>query len=97
MTLSWFPHHRPRPTRVADELGGAIVRATQPMAQRAEAPRPAFACTDSAGLRADVLLEPSTVVSKAIWTTMLANPFDMNVSTLGSLLLRLSHHRRGHG
>ena len=42
-----------------------------------------------------MLLEPSTVVSKAIWTTMLANPFDMNVSTLGSLLLRLSHHRNG--
>jgi hypothetical protein len=30
-----------------------------------------------------VPLEPSTVVSKAIWTTMLANPFDMNVSTFG--------------
>jgi LuxR family maltose regulon positive regulatory protein len=30
-----------------------------------------------------VLLEPSTVVLKAIWTTMLANPFDMNVSTFG--------------
>src|SRR5207247_10894285 len=26
---------------------------------------------------------------------MLANPFDMNVSTFGSLLLRLSHHRNG--
>src|SRR6267378_5010437 len=26
---------------------------------------------------------------------MLANPFDMNVSTAGSLLLRLSHHRNG--
>ena len=42
-----------------------------------------------------MLLEPSTVVLKAIWTTMLANPFDMNVSTFGSLLLRLSHHRNG--
>ena len=41
------------------------------------------------------LLEAITVVSKAIWTTMLANPFDMNVSTFGSLLLRLSHHLNG--
>jgi hypothetical protein len=30
-------------------------------------------------------LEDSTVWSKAIWTTMLANPFDMNVSTFGSV------------
>src|SRR5579859_7795175 len=28
-------------------------------------------------------------------TTITANPFDMNVSTFGSLLLRLSHQRNG--
>src|SRR5713101_593878 len=36
-----------------------------------------------------------TFVSKAICTTMLANAFDMNVRTFGSLLDRLSHQRNG--
>src|SRR5215471_1719585 len=42
-----------------------------------------------------LLLADITLLSKAIRTTMSANAFDMNVSTLGSLLLRLSHHRNG--
>jgi hypothetical protein len=36
-----------------------------------------------------------TFVSKAICTTMVANAFDMNVRTSGSLLDRLSHQRNG--
>src|SRR5213078_1340587 len=36
-----------------------------------------------------------TVLSNAIRTVVFANAFDMNVSTCGSLLLRLSHHRNG--
>src|SRR4051794_22091191 len=40
-------------------------------------------------------LEDITFVSKAIWTTIVANARDMSVSTSGSLLLRLSHHRNG--
>src|SRR3954465_11122261 len=36
-----------------------------------------------------------TFVSNAIWTTIEANAFDMNVSTFGSLFDRLSHQRNG--
>jgi hypothetical protein len=42
-----------------------------------------------------LLLDDITLVSNAIWTTMLANVLDMKVSTFGSLLLRLSHQRNG--
>ena len=45
------------------------------------------------GFETKLLLADITFVSKAIRTTVLANAFDMNVSTAGSLLLRLSHHR----
>jgi hypothetical protein len=44
-------------------------------------------------LKVTLLLADITLVSNAMLTTMLANGLDMNVSTSGSLLLRLSHHR----
>ncbi len=37
----------------------------------------------------------TSVVSKAIFATMAAKAFDMKVSTAGSLLDWLSHHRNG--
>src|SRR5436190_8943149 len=46
-------------------------------------------------LKTALLLADITFVSKAIWTTMVANAFDMNVRTVGSLLSRLSHQRKG--
>ena len=46
-------------------------------------------------MKTTLLLADITFVSKAIWTTVLANAFDMNVSTAGSLLSKLSHHRKG--
>ena len=42
-----------------------------------------------------MLLADITFVSNAIRTTVLANAFDMKVSTAGSLLLRLSQNRNG--
>ena len=47
------------------------------------------------GFETKLSLADITFVSKAIRTTVLANAFDMNVSTAGSLLLRLSHDRNG--
>ena len=42
-----------------------------------------------------LLLADMIFVSKAIWSTIVANAFDMNVSTSGSLLSKLSHQRKG--
>src|SRR5258708_20679289 len=42
---------------------------------------------------AELSLEDITFVSNAIRTTVLAKAFDMNVSTVGSLLDKLSHQR----
>ncbi len=41
------------------------------------------------GLLTMLLLADITLLSKAIWTVMLANAFDMNVSTSGSLLVEV--------
>ncbi len=60
---------------------------------RCDRPDGTDACAETACLGGLGLAD--NVLSKAIWTTMLANAFDMNVSTLGSLLPRLSHHRNG--
>src|SRR5258706_15922801 len=46
-------------------------------------------------LNTALLLADITFVSKAICTTIVANALDMNVSTLLSVLGRLSHHRKG--
>src|SRR5215813_4775184 len=87
----WVARYLAPPNR---RIISAVVRYVR--RQRAAAPRwPVLARIGIARVRTDLLLEDSTVVSKAMWITMLANPLDMNVSTFGSLLLRLSHHRNG--
>ena len=57
--------------------------------------RPTSEAIGSFFLKTTLLLDDITFVSKAMWTTMVANAFDMNVSTSGSLLSRLSHQRNG--
>src|SRR6478736_63199 len=57
--------------------------------------RPTSAAIGSFLLMTVLLLADMIFVSKAICTVMLANALDMNVSTFGSLLSRLSHHRNG--
>ena len=57
--------------------------------------RPTSAAIGSFLLITVLLLADMIFVSKAICTTMVANAFDMNVSTSGSLLDRLSHQRNG--
>src|SRR5438445_12261004 len=87
MQTAGLPPHRARRVRRPP---------TQAVSPQRAGPRwAAFARIDGAVLLIDLPPEDSTGVSKAIWTTMLANPFDMNVSTTGSLLPRLSHHRNG--
>jgi hypothetical protein len=53
--------------------------------------RPPSVAIGSFFLMTTLLLADMIFVSKAIWSTMVANAFDMNVSTSGSLLSKLSH------
>src|SRR5207245_893923 len=57
--------------------------------------RPTSPAMGSFFLYTRLLLADITFVSKAIRTTVLANALDMNVSTVGSLLLKLSHQMNG--
>src|SRR5207244_8002646 len=61
----------------------------------AENRRPTSPAMGSFFLNTRLLLADITFVSKAIRTTVLANALDMNVSTVGSLLDKLSHQRKG--
>jgi len=77
--------------RRAHRAPGAAISAYFAASHRLDAALLAAVCV----VEVAVVLEDLTFVANAMLATMLANVFDMNVSTSGSLLSRLSHQRNG--
>src|SRR5690348_18397151 len=77
------------------EPAAPLINSSGDSAQDATNRRPTSPAIGSVFLYTTLLLADITLVSNAIWTTMVANAFDMKVITTGSLLLRLSHQRNG--